>query len=1434
MPQPLLESPPTSLLSGLALRPLWAAGLLAAALLTIGPALPGGAQSADGPDLATGGPLADGHFTTFANGDRVNAILRVDDVVWSATDGGGLVRWSLSADPSLAGDSYRQFLSPQDGLPSNRINDIVRSSDGLLWLATQRGLVRFDTDSGDMTTYAPDPADRDNPNGMPARPVRVVLERNDGRLWVGFGQEWDDTMENPHPRVDGLGAYRPGGVALFDPVAETWSHRMNPRTDRGNYTTISSENITDLAYDSDGNLWIASEQYLQFEQTCHEPGNCTEGWVLGGGGLIVTDLDSVVAADLPPEDAVFVIYRPADNEGSASGACFSDNVSDLEPDVDGRMWVGTHDRGLLLFQFGLQRIGCSGLPYYRPVNSGGPVSAEGLRGRHVYAVDIDSQNRVWIAHGAGRDEGEGVAVLTHNGTFEDSSASKTPWTSDDQWRFLTLDGVEDGGSDKLVTALDVSRDGQVYMGTRSDRFGDGYGIRRYIEAEERWVPLRTADNGLASNQLRDVQAHPTRNEVWFALERHGVSMFDGERWHWWRAFGAGSQVAQVTGPARSGLGRIAIDIPDRDTYDQVFNQRVNYIKIGEDPIRYRVVRFRPKTNGLGPFIDIRPDLGRNVLGGTPIFLTDRGPASDHASQIAFDAEGRVYVGGRESIWLPRNECSEPPECWLDGGLGRWDGTNWSVWDQTRPVDALDGTGVIDQEVKTVAADAQGRIWTGTGSPSSSSGDGMSVFDPATETFIYHYLPPQGGSGLKLGGNGIGDLSLDSGTGDMYAAHFPAKKLNSAPDGTLSQVFFGGGVSRWNGSEWSFWRKDKGALLRAYKDGTFESVLADRQRNLLWLGGWDGDRGFHWLNGFGVNATLNWCPLDACTNESWKHRTWDGQGEVRDMALDPFGNLWVGLHRRGFGQIPPEAGLRVYDDTAWYVHTKENSGLVSNEIQSVSRDGDGMWVGTLQDGAAYYDFEPRATPTPLNSPTPSKTPTATPRNTIEPTETMRPPTVTPTFPPGVTPPTPTRRPPPTRDPNKTPFAACYSPRWPGWCDVYLPFGQLREPGKIIRPAQATPLRVLPTATPTNTPRPSATLAPSATPRISPTPTRTPPPSATPVPPTPTLGSTPATATASPTATTAPPTMTPTATMTPERPPIGTWSNFNSARSLTRETLNDVHGPSAQQVVMVGNSSTVLIWDGVEMTSGSAVGGRTLNTVFMLDSRFGFIGGDRIGQNGTMLSTTTGGQQWRINNTSHLDDWVAVSAVRGGQGTRGLLLGRDRGSRLFYDGALWDNQSGADLNNTSHEYSAIAMVSETHAVAVSSALTGARIHTWNGTTWSPGPVTGSLHDIHMRSATVGAAVGASGRIWVVGPDGEWRQMSSRPQTAGRDLKAVHMIADDMMWVAGERGGLWLWNGTEWSTGTVSGVSRDLNALWFSDDGRRGWAVGVDGTILRYVAP
>lgn len=1452
------SAPRTTTLAAPIRRGLLALGVVVALAATIEPALGGvsrqqrAAAQGNTTDQTSGGPLAAGSWQTIANGDRVHRLLQEGRTVWSATDGGGLVRWDLDEG------GYRQYLYPQDGLPSNVIYDIEPVGDGSYWLATAGGLVRFYASVDRFDVIVPAAG---APEGMPGRVVTAVLRRPaDGKLWVGFAQEWNPQLK--HPRRTDNGAFTAGGLALYDPATGAWTYQVHASQsgEPSSIKTVPSENITDLAFDTAGNLWVGTRRYDVWQHFCPEGGaDCVDAWVPAGGGVAVTDLDKVATSGAKLDTAKWITYRQ-ETAGATGGAnaqttCYSDSISMLRPDVDGRMWVATLDRGLLLFQRGLSRESCTGLARYTAVTRGGTYKVEGLRGKHVFSIDIDENGCLWIGHGSGPAVGQGLAVLCHNNTFEDSSISETPWISDDEWRFYTFAGQIEGDTNALISAVIVEPGAtRAVIGTRDDRLGDGYGVAEFTPDSGSWRTFTTAANGLPSNRLADVKQDPTTGDVWFSLATRGVARRkkDGS-WQWWRAFGPGREVTTVKADTKAGsrLVNIPVNLPDKAAFDAIFTPANRWIVIGDDPTRYRVTAFRPASAGLGPWITVQPNLQRDLVAGTPVNLIDRGPASNEGSEIAFGKDGAVYVGGRESVWMPANECANPPECWLDGGFGVFDGTSWFVHGQ--PTGTLDNTGVVDQMVATLAVDVSGRVWIGTGDQDSTQGDGISVYDPATGKFTHHYIPPQGGSGVKLGSNGIADLDVDPQTGNIWAAHFPTKKVNQLPDGTYSQVQFGGGASRWDGTDWTAWKKDRGALIKGYGLGTFSAILADRTHNLVWLGGWDAvPRQFHWTDGRGVNAVLNWCSLDNCTNEGWQSRVWDNEGEVNALTLDKNGHVWVSMNRRGLGLIPPFGGIRVFDGVNWFAYNASNTSLVSSHLVSLAPFEDGVHLATHDAGVSVFSFTIPPTATPAPTFTPSATASATPVDTVEPTPTRDGPSATASRPATAGPsPTPTRT--VTSGGNGTPTgpgSGCRPGQYDGWCYIHLPrmFRYCRGTGC---PKYTTPRPTVtrgtarPTATPAAPPTATATTA-AATPTVAPTATEAPGASATPAhTATPDDPGTPGVATATPTGAatatrTATPTATPTvtppsaATATPPAAATGEWQNMNRTGQVTRNTLNGVHGASARQVVFVGANSTVLVWDGIEFTGSTVPSGRMLNSVQMVDDRTGYIAGDFVGQSSTLMQTRNSGQSWQIVTTANLDNWSGVGVFRGPQGLRGWIVGKTNGSRQYFDGSGWSAQSPSDLNNTSHKYADVAMLSESSAVAVQNGGTGSRIYNWNGSSWSPGAQTGALRSLDVRPSGDGAAVGATGTVWLRSPDGTWARMDNKPSTSGRDLLGVHVVAPDHIWAVGERGGIYRWDGASWQTFAVTGVTKDLNAVWFSGDGREGWAAGVDGTIARYSVP
>ena len=1326
-------------------------------------------------------PLA-GHWETLANGDRINRAVADGDTVWVAAEAGGVVRWDL------AHGTYRQFLSPQDGLPSNIVRDVVVMPDGTVWAATRMGLGRLPAGAEYFETINPDTSP-----GMPARFATALAPRPDGKLWAGFAQEWDPVTVDPGTREPGT--FKLGGVALYDPATNAWEQEnhveMGGTWSSPEFISIASENVTDLELGSDGILWVGTEPYFVFDQnTVSDPDGPTEAgwWLLAGGGLAAT------------KDGQWTHWYPG---SSSAGGCYSSIVRDLAPGPDGQMWVATSD-GLLVMRNGLTRVGCDGQTRYTRARRDAP----GMRGRSVFSVAVAPDGRIWSGEAEGRRTGLGVGILDHRGTMDDYDA----WDCDDIWEFVDVDGAE-GAAAIVVSEIVFLDDGSVLMGTANNTNGEGDGLRIYDPGTRAWTALRTGGEGLGSNHISDVKVDPTSGTLWVSTRNKGVSRLQNGSWQSWQMFGQGAVVAYSTVDANAGISSVPVDFDDFADYEAAFPTHPRYARIGEDPTLYRITGYTVSTGS----IRLTPKLVRAAPVGTPIYVVDRGPASDLSTQMALDASGGLWVGGGETQWL--GDCATFPHCWLDGGLAHFDGTGWTVYSLSMEETGLD---VQDQEVESVEIDSRGRIWAGTGDPFEGlDGKGIFVFDPSDASWTLYSVKSVGAA--KFAGDGIADMDLDDATGDMYVANHSVEVCDqSSPFGDDCQPSFkGGGVTRFDSTVWRKWTKRAGATLRAAGDeGEMSAIKVDRFRDRIWAGSFDdSSSSFHWLQGRDVHAVLNWCPMD-CENEDWQHFTFEDDGEVAAIEVDDTGNLWVGSNRFANGNIPPVGGINIYNDQGWLNYNPDNSGLQSREITALHAAGDEMWVGTYEHGVAHYIPEPLATPTPLASKTPLPTATSTGQSTIE---------LTPTPGDGTIYPTSTSDKPVTQTPGSG--GSCGDD---GVCLIYAPLVIQKRQCGLNCPTQppASPTLVgtgLPSATPTTstatntaTGPQTATWTPTDYGPSTPSYTPTSPPSGT----TPAVSATPTrTPTMTPTRT---PTRTPTDAPSPTSPPLLEWQAFNG--TVPRDTFFTVNGIDDEHVWFAGERSQVLFWDGNQMNQQQDVipPDKVLKQVYMMSESRGYL----LGEDGVFMETRDGGQLWRrVNNVDlYLDDWSTVNVIPVDRGYAGWALGNLNGNRLHYDGTTWGPSSPADRNNRTHEYSDVAMLGAAKAFAIQSNTSGARMYEWDGTNWSPGTSTGALFDMHVLSDTEGVAVGARGTVYWLDADGEWVR-GEAPRTSGQDLYAVHMVAENLVWAAGGRGQIWLWNGTDWSNESVSGQIDTIYSLWMTPDGSEGWAVGADGQFLRY---
>ena len=126
------------------------------------------------------------------------------------------------------GQSYKFFTTDRE-LSSSLINKIYQDRNGMIWIATEDGLNRYD--GPNSSSYKHDP---ENEHSLCHNYVRALYEDSKGRLFVG--------------------TYN--GIQLYDPATTASAHRRNGKTERL-LTAISCP------------FWsVGTEKYGYRETTC--------------------------------------------------------------------------------------------------------------------------------------------------------------------------------------------------------------------------------------------------------------------------------------------------------------------------------------------------------------------------------------------------------------------------------------------------------------------------------------------------------------------------------------------------------------------------------------------------------------------------------------------------------------------------------------------------------------------------------------------------------------------------------------------------------------------------------------------------------------------------------------------------------------------------------------------------------------------------------------------------------------------------------------------------------------------------------------------------------------------------------------------------------------------------------------------------------------
>jgi len=139
-----------------------------------------------------------------------------------------LIIFSLVLTYSQTEQYKFRHLTTKQGLPSNRINDIVKDRHGIMWFATDNGLARYD--GHNIKVYQ----NSDDTTSISGNIIRAVHIDDDGTFWVG-------TKEN--------------GLNLFNTITGKFSRFYH---DSENPKSLSSNSINAIYRDRKGILWIAT------------------------------------------------------------------------------------------------------------------------------------------------------------------------------------------------------------------------------------------------------------------------------------------------------------------------------------------------------------------------------------------------------------------------------------------------------------------------------------------------------------------------------------------------------------------------------------------------------------------------------------------------------------------------------------------------------------------------------------------------------------------------------------------------------------------------------------------------------------------------------------------------------------------------------------------------------------------------------------------------------------------------------------------------------------------------------------------------------------------------------------------------------------------------------------------------------------------------
>jgi ligand-binding sensor domain-containing protein len=530
------------------------------------------------------------------------------------------------------------------------------------------------------------------------------------------------------------------GLVKFDGVNWTVYDTSN--------SGLPSPRVTSLAVDEEGNLWIGTIPYWN-------------GSTYVGGGIVKFDgvnwtVYDTTNSGLPSN---FVRTITIDRQGnkwigtvygglakfdgvnwtvyntSNSGLPYN-YVNSIAIDIQGTVWIGTILRMDYFFGGGLTKFDGVNWTVYNSSNSDLPDDL-------VSDIAIDEQNNKWIVTRKGLVKFDEVNwTIYYPSNFGLPSSSVRAIIIDKQGNkwigtsegVLKFDGINwdiyyppiNSLPHNNITSIVIDTQGNKWIGTRDGGLAKFDGVN--------WTVYNKSNSGLPDNSVLAI-AIDERGSKWIGTYYGGLVKFDGVNWTVYNSSNSGLPGNYVQA--------IAID-----------RQGNKWIVLWGALAKFDGVKWRVYN------------------------ISNSGLPSSRLTSLAIDQEGNIWVG---------TEPYGSGGTWVGGGLAKFDGANWTVYNTSN-------SGLPSNYVTAIAIDGQGNKWIGTGG-------GLAKFDGVNWT-VYNW----------------------------FYSGYPGKTISIDEQGNIWIGTDGGGLAKFDGANWTVYNTSNSGLPSNW----VRAIAIDEQGN-KWIG-----------------------------------------------------------------------------------------------------------------------------------------------------------------------------------------------------------------------------------------------------------------------------------------------------------------------------------------------------------------------------------------------------------------------------------------------------------------------------------------------------------------------------------------------------------------------------------------------------------------------